>query len=305
MRRIQQVLDELAEPGIVAELRDPEPWFGTAGVADLSTGRLREPGEHFRIGSFTKAFASTAVLLVTAEGKLSLDDTVAQWLPGLVEEYFPGADGSAISLRQLLNHTSGLPDALPDQPTPPAEAPGKHFIYSKVNYNLAEMIVEQATGSTLADEIDRPLNLNGTYLPSTETTVRAPHARHYTEQDHDVTEIDVSWAGAAGGMISTTSDLQRFLRALLAGELLPSAQQKEMFTTVPTADWVPDTRYGLGVYSQRLASGVVLWGGGGYITGSMTYAMGDRDGATTLVANLNGDWTDFLGTFTTLFEAVF
>lgn len=322
--QIQRALDDAVSdgggPGIVAELRDGhrDPWFGTAGTADMTTGRRRQPGEHFRIGSFTKAFTGTVVLQIAAEGELTLDDTVAMWLPGVVEEHL-GADGTRITIRQLLNHTSGLPDAIAGQPTPPPEEPGKRFIYSQLNYNLAGMIVERATGSTLADEIEhriaRPLRLTGTYLPGTETTIRDPHARHYSTwgqngpdtEVRDVTEMDVTWAWAAGGMVSTTSDLHRFLRALLGGRLLPPAQQREMFTTVSTegSGWVPNTRYGLGVYSQVLPCGVTVWGGGGYIQGSTTYAMGNRHGTHTLVSNLNGDWNDFLETFTNLFEARF
>ncbi|QFY07646.1 serine hydrolase [Nonomuraea phyllanthi] len=316
---IQSALDRAVAdggvPGIVAELQDgeAEPWFGTAGVADTATGRARRPGEHFRIGSFTKAFTGTVVLLLAAEGRLSLDDTVAAWLPGVVEEHL-GGDGTGITVRRLLNHTSGLPDAFPGQEPPSPEKPGERFIYSKVNYNLVGMIVEQVTGSTLAEEIDRrlarPLGLAGTYLPGTDNTLREPHARHYSKADafgapvevHDVTDADLSWAGAAGGMVSTTSDLHRFLRDLLGGRLLAPAQQEEMFTTVPTRDWVPDTRYGLGVYAQTLPSGATLWGGGGYIQGSVTYAMGDRQGTRTLVSNLNGDWNDFLETFTDLYD---
>ncbi len=319
-RALDRAVADGGGPGIVAELRDgqAEPWFGTAGVGDLTGGRARRPGEHFRIGSFTKAFVGTVVLRLAAEGALTLDDTVAGWLPGVVEEHL-GADGATITVRRLLNHTSGLPDALPGQEPPRPEEPGTRFIYSKVNYDLAGMIVEQATGSTLAGEIDRrvarPLGLVGTYLPAGEQPIRDPHARHYSKQDeigrpteiHDVTDADLSWAGAAGGMVSTTSDLHTFLSALLRGRLLPPAQQEELFTTVPTdgSDWVPDTRYGLGVYAQRLPNGVTLWGGGGYIQGSMSYAMGDREGTRLLVSNLNGDWNDFHETFTHLFSPCF
>jgi D-alanyl-D-alanine carboxypeptidase len=321
---LQRALDRAAAdgggPGVVAELRDgqAEPWFGTAGVADLTTGRPRSPGEHFRIGSLTKAFVGTVVLRLAAEGELTVDDTVATWLPGVVEEHL-GADGATITVRQLLNHTSGLPDAVLGEETPRPEDSGKRFIYSKINYSLVGMIVEQATGSTLAAEIDRriarPLGLTGTYLPGADDPIRNPHARHYSTFDrpggpveiHDVTDADLSWAGAAGGMVSTTSDLHRFLSALLQGRLLPPAQQEELFTTVPTdgSGWVPDTRYGLGVYSQRLPGGATLWGGGGYIQGSMSYAMGDRAGTRLLVSNLNGDWNDFQETFTQLFSPCF
>ncbi|MFI6325607.1 serine hydrolase domain-containing protein [Nonomuraea sp. NPDC050556] len=318
---VQRALDRAVAggggPGIVLELRGAgrAPWFGTAGVADMKTGARRKPGEHFRIGSFTKAFTGTVVLQLAAERKLSLDDTVATWLPGIVEKYIPGADGTKIIIRQLLNHTSGLPDALPGQEPPAPETPGKRFIYSKVNYNLAGLIIEKASGATLADEIDRriarPLHLAGTYMPGAVQTPREPYARHYTKAGdgtvHDVTDADLSWAWAAGGMVSTTSDLHRFLGALLGGRLLAPAQQKEMFTTVSTegADWVSNTRYGLGVYSQKLSCGVTLWGGGGYIQGSMSYAMGDRRGAHMMVSNLNGDWNDFFGTFTDLYETRF
>jgi len=321
---LQRALDDAVAggggPGILAEFRDghPRPWSGAAGVADLATGDPRRPGEHFRIGSLTKAFVGTLVLRLAAEGRLTLDDTMATWLPGVAEEHF-GADGTRISVRRLLNHTSGLPDVFPGQEPATPEKPGERFIYSKVNYTLTGMIIERATGSALAAEIDRrlarPLRLAGTYLPDAGETLRRPHARHYSKSDltgrpadvHDVTEADLSWVGAAGGMVSTTSDLHRFLGALLRGELLAPAQQREMFTTVPTegSGWVPDTAYGLGVYSQRLPCGVTLWGGGGYIQGSITYAMGDREGDQVLVSNLNGDWNDFTRTFLDLYAVPF
>ncbi|MCK2218618.1 beta-lactamase family protein [Actinomadura sp. ATCC 31491] len=330
---LRQALDRAVAgggPGVVAELRryGAPPWYATAGVADLTTGEARRPGEHFRIGSFTKAFVGAVVLRVTGDGKLTLDDTVAAWLPGLVEEHL-GGDGTAITVRQLLNHTSGLPDIYPGQEPPPPAAPGERFIYSKANYTIAGLIVEKATGAPLAAEIERrvarPLGLTGTRLPSEGNgggggpggggALPVPHARHYSAFDeaggpvpvHDVTDADLSWAGAAGGMVSTTSDLHRFLDALLSGRLLTPEQQREMFTTVPTegSGWVPDTAYGLGVYSQRLACGVTLWGGGGYIQGSTTYAMGERQGGHALVCNLNGDWNDFHATFTDLYGTAF
>ncbi|MEV4832949.1 serine hydrolase domain-containing protein [Nonomuraea sp. NPDC049486] len=315
---IQRVLDRAVAgggvPGIVADVRDADrSWFGTAGVADLTTRRARRPGEHFRIGSLTKAFTAVVVLRLVAEGGLTLDDTVATWLPGLAEEQL-GADGTTISVRRLLNHTSGLPDVIPGLETPPLEEPGG-FRYSKVNYNLAGMIVERVTGSTLAEEIarhvTRPLGLTGTYLPGDDQTLREPHARHYAKQPdaeiHDVTATDLSWAWAAGGMVSTTADLHAFLHALLRGRLLPPGLRREMFTTVSTegTGWVPHARYGLGVYSQRLSCGVTVWGGGGAVPGSWSYAMADRDGSRAVVANANGDWGDLMATFGDLLDARF
>ena len=108
---VQRALDDAVAkggaPGIVAEVRDgPGKWFGSAGEADTKTGRKRQPQERFRIGSATKAFTATVVLQLAAERKLSLDDTVDTWLPGLVKGN--GYDGGEITIRQLLNHTSGI-----------------------------------------------------------------------------------------------------------------------------------------------------------------------------------------------------
>ncbi|GAU67888.1 alkaline D-peptidase [Streptomyces sp. NBRC 110611] len=100
-------MSEGGSPGIVAEVRDGRrSWFGTAGVADTDTGRQRKPQEQYRIGSSAKTFTATVVLQLVAEHKLSLDDTVEKWLPGVVHGH--GHDGSKISVRRLLNHTSGI-----------------------------------------------------------------------------------------------------------------------------------------------------------------------------------------------------
>ncbi|MGV9304209.1 serine hydrolase domain-containing protein [Nonomuraea sp. NPDC003727] len=335
---VQRALDNAVAhggaPGIVAEVRDRRGrWFGSAGVADTRTGRKRQPHERFRIGSTTKAFTATVVLRLVAEGRLSLDDTVEQWLPGLVAGN--GYDGREITVRQLLNHTSGISnygnDAkffakgvgaawfehrydtyTPEQlveiglATPPRFKPGTSFLYSNTNYFLAAMIVERATGRTFAQELTRtvirPLRLTGTSLPGTDPKIRGPHPTHYSTlfssdpkpEIHDATEMNQSFAWAAGGIISTTGDLQRFFGELLGGRLLPAAQQQEMFTTVETkgpVPWIPDTRYGLGVFSQRLPCGVTVWGNAGATYGSWTYAMGTRNGNHLLTSQVNGDWS--------------
>ena len=108
--RVQRALERAVSagaPGAVAEVRDgPGRWLGSAGVSDTATGRAREPNERFRIGSATKAFTATVVLQLAADRRLRLDDTVDRWLPGLVRGN--GNDGAAITIRQLLNQTSGL-----------------------------------------------------------------------------------------------------------------------------------------------------------------------------------------------------
>ncbi|GAA2816498.1 hypothetical protein GCM10020220_000800 [Nonomuraea rubra] len=109
--QVQKALDRAVAdggaPGMVAEVRDRRGrWFGSAGVADTRTGRKRQPHERFRIGSAAKPFTATVVLQLAAEGRLSLDDTVQKWLPGLVKGN--GNDGGTITIRHLLNHTSGI-----------------------------------------------------------------------------------------------------------------------------------------------------------------------------------------------------
>lgn len=348
---VQHALDHAVAwkgaPGIVAEVRDHSgTWFGSAGFSDTGTRQQRRQSERFRIGSTTKAFTATVVLQLAAEGKLDLDDTMEQWLPGLVAGN--GHDGRAITIRQLLNHTSGIfnygNDAeffkrgigaawfehrhdtyAPEQlvriglATPPPFAPGEAFLYSNTNYFLAALIVEKATGATLAEELTRrivlPLKLNGTYLPGTGTKIPGPHPQHYStlfSSDaepviHDATEMDQSFAWAAGGIVSTTGDLQRFFGALLGGHLLPADRQREMFTTVETTGpvpWIPGTRYGLGIFSQALPCGVTVWGNAGATYGSWTYAVGSRDGEHLLTSQVNGDWSG-LSVFDDLLGAEF
>lgn len=324
-------------PGVVAEIRDGDRrWRHTAGVADLHSGLPRSPAERFRIGSTTKAFVATLVLGLAAEGRLRLDDPIDTWLPGLVD------GGPRISLRRLLNHTSGIASYTDDQaaldqletPTPeqlvglatalpPAFAPGAGWAYSNTNYVLAGMIVEHVTGNPLADELTRritePLGLSGTSLPrGADPDLPEPHARHYTKwmnpdpdaEIHDVTEMDTAMFWAAGAMISTAGDLVEFFSALLGGRLLPPAQQREMFAVVPTRDWIPDTAYGLGISSVTLPGGATVWGMGGALVGSWSYTYGTRDGGHVLSVNVNGDWTtggwaDPIGVFTDLLVAEF
>ncbi|GAA4069353.1 serine hydrolase domain-containing protein [Actinomadura miaoliensis] len=343
---LDQAVATKSAPGIVTELRDGQrAWFGSAGVSDTRTGRKRQQQERFRIGSATKAFTATVVLKLVAEGRLSLDDTLDTWLPGLFDG--TGYDASKITIRQLLNQTSGIYAYTNDEEFfakgkgeawfehryetytpqqlvkialahPPTGEPGEHFRYSNTNYILAAMIVEKATGRTFEQELTRtvirPLGLTGTSLPGTDPRIPGPHPVHYSvlfSQDpqpeiYDATEMNQSVAWTAGGIISTTTDLNRFFTALLGGHILPAAQLREMLTTVPTdgSGWIPGTRYGLGVFEQKLPCGVSVWGNGGATYGSWTYAMGSRDGWHRVASQVNGDWTP-LSTFTDVLSAEF
>jgi D-alanyl-D-alanine carboxypeptidase len=273
---LERAVAEQGYPGMIAEIRDgARQWFGAAGMADTATGRERAAHDQFRVGSITKTFTATLVLQLAAEYKLSLDDTVEQWLPGLVQGN--GHDGANITIRQLLNHTSGIfaytldegmlerywtPALLEhrfDKLTPedlvkiavshPADfQPGQDWGYSNTNSVLAAMIVEKAAGMSYADAIEyriaRPLKLTGTYAPGGETGFRGPHTCAYSKlmlpdadaPVHDVTELSPSYAFGVGELISTAANLNTFLGALLKGWLLPPAQQNEMFTMTPVPD---------------------------------------------------------------------
>ncbi|WP_369389199.1 serine hydrolase domain-containing protein [Streptomyces sp. CG1] len=315
-------------PGVTATAREAHgTWSTTAGVGDLRTGAPRSTADRYRVGSITKTFVATVLLQLEAEGRLSLDDTVDKWLPGVVHGH--GHDGRHITVRQLLNHTSGIFDYTSDADfgravftvdgffqhrydtfTPgelvafamrhePDFAPGTSWKYSNTNYVVAGMVIEKVTGHSYATEIDRrviaPLHLKGTSLPGTKVTVPQPSSRAYSKfrdpkgPTYDVTALNPSLASSAGEMISDSADLDRFYGALLGGKLLPREQLKEMKTTVE-ATGIPDTRYGLGLMDTRLTCGVHVWGHNGGIHGSGSTAMTTADGSHSIAFNFNGDW---------------
>ncbi|MGJ5831939.1 serine hydrolase domain-containing protein [Streptomyces ossamyceticus] len=314
-------------PGVVAEVRDARGvWRATSGVADLTTRQPRGAGDAFRTGSVTKSLVATVLLQLQAEGRLDLDATVDQYLPGLVRGN--GHDGTKITVRQLMNHTSGVfnftedatfvkqvlgieflktryDDWTPEQVialalrNPPQFEPGTSWKYSNTNYLLLGLIIEKLTGRPYADEIEqrvtRPLGMHATYFPGTDPHLPAP-TRHYstfTEDPgttHDVTELNPSWAWAAGEMITDTSDLNRFYTALFTGRLLRPAQLRQMTDTVPTEGNLPSQRYGLGLIEYETTCGIKVWGHSGGIHGSSTQSFGTRDGRHMITLNFNGDW---------------
>ncbi|MEU0457962.1 serine hydrolase domain-containing protein [Streptomyces sp. NPDC006129] len=343
--RTQAVLNEIVAqgtPGVIAQVRDRNGvWAGRAGVRALGTERSRSTHERFRIASVTKTFTATVLLKLEAEGKLSLDDSVALWLPGVV--HGKGYRPAHITVRHLLNHTSGIfdynmdegfraryagdefelnsrlrwsprelvdialrhpPNFQPEQGSRPGR-PGK-WDYSDTNYLLAGMVVEKATGRSYAHAVERlvirPLGLRGTSVPGSSPRLPAPHARHYSTlfedgpraKVRDVTEFSPTVAFSAGQMISTVGDVNRFLSRLLAGELLPPAQQRQLLDAVPVdgdkGHGGPQDVYGLGLRHFKLAEGCWAWGHGGMIPGSATRALASADGRQVMTMNRNGDW---------------
>ncbi|MER6106377.1 serine hydrolase domain-containing protein [Streptomyces sp. NPDC001832] len=313
---VQQGLNALVRsdgvPAALASVKDREGHTHTytAGVGDLATGAKVPRDGQVRIGSNTKTFTAVVVLQLVGEGKIGLDAPVDTYLPGLVRG--EGIDGRHITVRQLLQHTSGLPNYvkyLGDDVRyyDPRElldlalqhkadfAPGTKWEYSNTNYVLAGLIIQKVTGRPLAEEMDqriiKRIGLRHTYFPAPgDVTIREPHPKGYYQESagaplRDGTEFDPSWGWAAGQMISTNSDLNRFFTALLAGRLLPADQLDQMRTTVPAGyPFGSGARYGLGLVSMPLSCGGVYWGHGGSTTGYETRGGVTDDGRAAHVA---------------------
>ncbi|WP_447037454.1 serine hydrolase domain-containing protein [Streptomyces sp. DSM 118878] len=318
-------------PGVTAQVKDRHgTWNSAAGIGDLVRQSPRGAHDHYRIGSITKTFVATVLLQLEAEGGLDLDDKVGRWLPGVVEGN--GHDGDRISLRQLLNHTSGIYNVTSDPSfrrkvfseeflvhrydTWTAEqqvalamghrpdfAPGEGWKYSNTNYVLAAMVIEKVTGTSYAHQIGqrviKPLKLRGTSVPGTRSNMPKPSSKAYTKlsddadaEIQDVTLLNPSVAGASGGMISDSADLNRFYSALLRGKLLPEKQLAAMKTAVPKGENRPGERYGLGLEPVTTSCGTVVWGHGGDIHGSSSAAMTTADGRHSLAVNTNGPSDD-------------
>ncbi|MEU7136027.1 serine hydrolase domain-containing protein [Streptomyces sp. NPDC046261] len=311
---LRALVDKAGATAALAELRDRGriAWRGAAGKADLTTGERARADGRFRIGSVTKTFAAAVTLQLVAEKKVRLDDPIQRYLPGVVP------NGANITVRQLLNHTSGLFDytddpefALDDEASvrrylaegrwttysarhlvdvanqhDPYFAPGQGWKYSNTNYILVGMLIEKVSGSTWQREVDRrvirPLRLDDTSMPTTSTRIPGPHAKAYLplpEGPADVSRINTTVAGAAGAGISSTHDLNRFYAALFGGRLLPAAQLAELKKTVPAPDL--GAEYGLGVIRYDTACGPV-WGHLGGIAGYSTVMLGNENGSRSL-----------------------
>ncbi|MCR8856881.1 beta-lactamase family protein [Bacillus pseudomycoides] len=308
---------DLGFPGILAKTSEGgKTWGYAAGVANLITKKPMKTDFHFRIASVTKTFTATVVLQLAAENRLNLDDSIEKWLPGVIQGN--GYDAKQITIRQILNHTSGIAEYSRSKEAdffkntkktftaeelvkiglslPPDFAPGKGWSYSNTGYVLLGILIEKVTGNSYAEEIENriiePLELSNTFLPGNSSVIPGTnHARGYFQPDgaselKDVTYYNPSIGSSAGDMISTADDLNKFFSSLLSGKLLKEQQLKQMLTTVPTGS-AEISGYGLGIYETKLPNGVSIWGHSGGIPGFSTFAGGTLGGKHTLAVNLN------------------
>ncbi len=321
---VQQQLDRLVDhdhfPGALASVRsvDGRVRNYTAGVGDLKTGAKVPVNGEVRIGSNTKTFTAVVVLQLVGEGRISLDAPVEKYLPGVV--HGNGNDGRRVTVHQLLQQMSGIPDyddvlftKAQDEITlrhnylqprslvdaaltrPPDFAPGTKWEYSNTNYILAGLIAEHVTGRPIGEEITnrviRPLHLRHTYWPTQgDQRIVGRHPHGYVGLAPgapwvDVTELDPSMGWSAGQLISTPNDLRTFLAAVVRGDLLKPAQHRAMLTTVAAPGFEPagTWRYGLGIAEHPLPCGGVAWGHGGDIQGFETRDLVTTDGRSAVV----------------------
>ncbi|MGA5062221.1 serine hydrolase domain-containing protein [Streptomyces exfoliatus] len=294
-------------------------WQGSSGVHDLETNAPADPAARFRAGSVTKVFTAATVLRLAAEGRVDLDRTARSYLPDLI----PGRYAT-VTVRQLLNHTHGIPapdfqgetveewyanrfqvhtpEAMVRSATakPREFRPGTRQHYLNIGYTVAGLIVERATGASYESQVERlvlrPLGLRDTYFPGTAAEMTGPYNHGYQTMrlDDGTTGLrDVSVWGttdgwAAGDLVSTTADLERFTRELFAGRLVRGPLLEEMFTLprVPDVKTGDPAAYSAGLSMKRLG-GREVWGKTGGRWGYNAAVASTRDGARTLVYSVN------------------
>ncbi|MEU5876376.1 serine hydrolase domain-containing protein [Spirillospora sp. NPDC047279] len=279
-------------------------------VAGLGSGNVEKGTDtRFRVGSQTKMLTAALVLQLADEGKVGLDDPIGRHLPGVVKG--KGLDPNAITVRQLLQHRSGIKDNLGFvngdylqtaqlllnpwwQIVPPTRQqmvnegtkygkqaePGARGVYSNTGYTVLGMLVEKLTGTDLTTAmktriIDR-VGMPSTFYPRPgQKQMPEPFARGYLSLKGaafaDVTNFEPAVWGAAAGLVSTGRDMTKFVNALASGQVVSPKRLAEMRRTSPVINGVGD--YGLGLKAFPTACGTA-WGHTGSVAGYSTYTLG-------------------------------
>ena len=314
-----QGLVEAGYPAALAAVSDSKG--ESAGVAvgkgSLETGQAPPMDGEVRIGSNTKTFVAVVVMQLVQEGKVGLDEPIETYLPGLIKG--EGIDGSRITVRQLLQHTSGLPDfdetlfgttdvfqyrhhyvtprdVLDSALSKPAQfEPGAQWKYTNTNYIVLGMLIERVSQRPVGEQIDerivKKLGLSHTYFPALgDRSIKGTHPQGYhlsaEGKLEDITEMDPAWGWAAGAMVSTPSELNTFFQAVLDGRLLTQASIDEMKNgAVDASSYLgPGKVYGLGLIGTSLSCGGTSWGHGGTIHGYQTDNAVGPDGTAAIFA---------------------
>jgi D-alanyl-D-alanine carboxypeptidase len=294
-------------------------WHGSSGVHDLRTGRPADPAARFRAGSVTKVFTAAVALQLAEEGRLDLDRSARSYLPELIPASYAG-----VTVRQLLDHTHGIP--APDFPGTTVEeayanrfqvydprdmirsatskkpefAPGERQHYLNIGYTVAGLLIERVTRDSYEHQVARrvlgPLGLRDTYFPGTNPRISGPHNHGYqtmrlddgTTGLRDVTVWGTTDGWAAGDIVSTTADLETFIRALFRGRIVRGPLLEEMFTLPEVTDFRTGkpAAYSVGL-SMKVLGGREVWGKTGGRWGYNAAIASTRNGSRTLVYSVN------------------
>jgi D-alanyl-D-alanine carboxypeptidase len=323
-RALDRALEKLVAmrggpPGVIVLVeRGNELKLHTVGVADRATSEPMRRTGHMRIASISKAFSGATALALVSQGVLTLADTVGKWLPDLPTAWH------AVTLRQTLNHTSGLPDfsaseafrqavgANLTRPVAPRQLldfvrddrlkfmPGSQYRYSNSDNVVAALMVQAATGKTydqtLQEQVFGPLGLSATSLP-VGTELPSPFIRGYDNDPgarpppEDRSEmLAAGWAWASGGMVSTAAELNRFIRGYVGGELFSAdlrAEQRQVIAGGASEPPGPgNNAAGLALFRYRTRCGTV-WGHTGNTFGYTQFAAASPDGSRSVTVSVN------------------
>ncbi len=314
------VADQGGPPGIaVVVARGESIEVLTAGVAKLGSKRPIRINDHMRLASVAKAFSGAAALSLVARGRLSLDDTIGERLPDLPVSWWP------VTLAQLLNHTSGIPDfskedafldalraSLEVAPPPrqllafvagkpPSFAPGTQYRYSNSDNIIVGLMVEEASNrpyeEVLRRRVYRPLRLTRTSLPSGPDMPR-PYVRGYELRDDPPSDVSESfaagWTWASGGIVSTPADATRFVRGYVSGALIDQKTRAAQFRFLRGGSSEPpgpgENSAGLALFRYDTACGTV-YGHTGNTPGYTQFISATSDGTRSAVVSINGQIT--------------
>lgn len=315
---------EIADHTVLLEVRNgDDTWSEAIGPRSLEEeAREARPDDRVRVGSLTKSMTAVMILQLQREGEIDLDDRIGEHLPGLL----PYEEDPTI--RQVLNHTGGLPDFLPHLYPSLAEGdlsdvreghrtryepeeliaigtqgpllfePGTGWSYSNVGYFVLGLLVEEVTGNSFGHELEArilgPAGLERSYFPRGGSGIRGPHPVPYVttgESDEpyfDTTKLSSTQLWAAGGVVSTTADLNDFYGALTDGTLLTESELAEATDYVATGG---SSQYGLGLFGRRFdcphEPEQVFFGHDGDALGHETWSFHSMDGERRITVAWN------------------
>ncbi len=309
-------------PGVIAIVqRGQHREVHAFGVRNIKSGKPMRPGDRTRIASAAKAFSGAVALSLVSKGELSLNDTIGERLPDLPKAW------SEVTLRQLLDHTSGIPDFSQDEDyrkavfaslkkAPPPKKlltyfyddkllfePGSKYHYSNTDNIAVALMVESATGRSyegqLRERVYEPLGLKKTTLPRG-ANLRAPYIHGYDndpkeQPPEDYSEIIAAgWSWASGGIVSTPTDMNDFIRGYVGGDLFDRrtlAQQRRVLEGGSSEPPGPGhNSAGLAVFRYQTKCGTV-WGHTGNTLGYTQFMAASPDGSRSVVVSVNEQLT--------------